>query len=469
MRSAGVRKIANRWLRDAGAASFVVLSLASGCGGSGNALFEDLGPSGGGGSASQGGSGASANSAAGGSDATAGSTRGGSAVAGSSEQGGTGADAGAAAGGALDTGAAGETTSASGSDAGGSGGSGGSGQAGTGGSSACSVVSVPLKPVSPKVMFLVDRSSSMFDIDGEPWAAVRDAALPAMDALDSSLDLGFMAITGTFGKCPMLDELAPSAQNYSAIRDAYVALKRPMTGKSPYMLALTRAGELLDAAPGAGKKYVIFVIDGEPDYCNDGDAQCSIDSVVARLQALRQKGITTLVASLPLSTAGGATQYASAQKSYANAGAGLPTAVVGTSPMGVYYGCNFGDPNWGAEFQASGKPALQALGSYSANPGSAAVTHLDAQSVSSMTTVFRKLFASTKSCVFDLQGSSVALAQASTGIVTLADNALVYAAENGWRMNSATQLELLGGACSSLQAEAEISLQAEFPCAALNP
>ncbi len=61
------------------------------------------------------------------------------------------------------------------------------------------------------------------------------------------------------------------------------------------MLALARAKELLQAGP-TGPRFVILVVDGNPDYCNDGDNLCPVDSTVARIQLLKAAGITTLVA-----------------------------------------------------------------------------------------------------------------------------------------------------------------------------
>ena len=54
-------------------------------------------------------------------------------------------------------------------------------------------------------------------------------------------------------------------------------------------------GAELKGITAPGDKYILFVTDGEPDYCGDGNVLCPPDAVVAELQALKANNITTIV------------------------------------------------------------------------------------------------------------------------------------------------------------------------------
>jgi hypothetical protein len=307
----------------------------------------------------------------------------------------------------------------------------------------------------------------MFDSNAQPWTTLRSAALPLIDAYDATLRIGFLAMAGEAASCPLLDEVAPALGSYSAIAAKYESLGKPTKGESPFMLALSRAGELLNAAPQA-EKFAIFVIDGEPDYCNDGNPLCPIDSTVARIQALRDAGVTTLVAGLPTLSPGAAAQYAAALQSYANAGAGLPVASVGDTVANLYFQCNIGNPpapSWPAEFVASGKPAMQALGSYSANAGAAPVVLLDPADAAGLSSELDKLLSRTKSCRVGLS-KDVQLDAAASGHVTLKGTELVYGED--WTLSATNELTLLGEACTAWQVPSPGALSADFPCAVVS-
>jgi hypothetical protein len=411
-------------------------------------------------------SGASSGGAAtseGGSSASGGNAVNEAGEAGTPHTGGAGASSGGADG-AGEAGVGGDTTQAGAPGAAGNTGEGGSGDGG------CSDNALAWSQRASNVMLLVDRSGTMFDVDSKPWTSVRDAVLPVLDAVDATQSIGFMAVSGEFSSCPLLDEVAPALSNYTPIATQYNALGSPPKGESPFMLALSRAKELLAAAP-AGDAFVIMVIDGQPDYCNDGDDLCPIDSVVSRIQLLRAAGITTFVAGLPIYEGADTAVYAAALQSYANAGAGLPAASVGDTPANIYFRCQGGSstpPSWKADFNASGKPAQQALGAYSASPGSAQVTSLDPTDAASLTTAFSRLFARTQSCSFETTNGKVVLASAESGLVKLGAQKVDYDATNGWHMKSDTVLELVGSACDTLRATPAAQLTIDFPCEAVS-
>lgn len=414
-------------------------------------------------------------SATGGMNATAGmsgSSLGGAAAGTTSGSGGSGTsqageggvpamgEAGATSGGASEGGMAGDTSAQAGS-------TGDAGETGQGGSGdvGCAGQALAWQARPSNVMFLMDRSGTMFDVIAPPWLPVRDAALPVIDVYDGSQNIGFMAMTGELATCPLLDEVAPAPGNYAAIAAKYNALVKPAKGESPFMLALSRAQQLLAAAP-AGDQFVIMVIDGQPDYCGDGNDLCPIDSVVARIQALKTAGITTLVAALPIYTGADTALYTAALQSYANAGVGLPAASAGDTAQNIYFQCN-GVTGWNAEFVASGKPAQQALGAYSASPGSALVTSLNPASPASLTSSFSQLFARTQSCSFEAKNGKVVLASAASGVVKIGGVAVSYDATNGWHMKSDSVVELVGSACDTLRATPAAAVTIDFPCDAV--
>lgn len=344
------------------------------------------------------------------------------------------------------------------------------GQGGSGEPVGCGGQELSWQAQKSNVMLLMDRSGTMFDLNSQPWAGVRDAVLPVIDANDGNENIGFMAMSGETATCPLLDEVAPAAANYAAIASKYNALIKPTKGESPFMMALDRAQQLLAAAP-AGPRFVILVIDGHPDYCNDGDDLCPIDSVVSHLQKLHTAGITTLVAGLPIFQGADTAVYAAALQSYANAGAGAAVASVGETVANIYFRCNSGSatpPSWKAEFVDSGKAAQQALGSYSASPGTTPYTTLTpAAGAQSLTSAFTSLFAKTQSCLFEATNGKVKVASAAQGVVKMNDTTVPYDADNGWQLVGDDSVELVGSACTSLRATPGALVNITFPCDAV--
>jgi len=129
-------------------------------------------------------------------------------------------------------------------------------------------------------------------------------------------------------------------------------------------LALVR--DLLVSDPTDGEKYILFVTDGEPDYCGDGNPLCPVDGVVYQLQELYEQGIKTFV--FGLQTVRSAVP-ASTLQAWANAGAGEPVAYLQRDnqviqPIDIFYQCNpAGDPNsrgWKEDHTAAGRPTSSA-------------------------------------------------------------------------------------------------------------
>jgi hypothetical protein len=250
-------------------------------------------------------------------------------------------------------------------------------------------------------MFVVSRAGSMFLGEPTPWDALRDASLAALKQVEPSAELGFLAVTGETGACPVLEEVAPAPSAYSAIAAKYEALAAPQKGESPFMYGLHRAGELLT---GAGKKYIVFVLNGEADYCSDGFPGCPADSVIAQIQKLHSAGVTTLIASAPGLLVAGEERvaaYEAALQGYANAGAGLPVKSH-TDPATLNLMCtssiDSGGAAWREELDASGKPADATLADYAQTGGDAPYVRLEAGAVTDWTSALSTLLEGIATC-----------------------------------------------------------------------
>jgi hypothetical protein len=231
--------------------------------------------------------------------------------------------------------------------------------AGGGGADSCA---------QPQIMYVISRAGTMFLGEPAPWVAIQEASLAALKSVEGSAELGFLAVTGEADLCPVLEEVAPAPSSYQAIASKYSALAAPQKGESPFMQGLRRAGELLN---GAAEKYIVFVLNGEADFCSDGFPGCATDSVVAAIQELHAAGITTLVVSAPAPLVAGEERvaaYEAALQGYANAGVGLPVESH-TEPTTLNIMCaasiDSGGMAWRAELDASGKPDDATLAVYS--------------------------------------------------------------------------------------------------------
>jgi hypothetical protein len=368
-------------------------------------------------------------------------------------------------------------------------------EGGSGGmAGACQTGGADFVPKVPTVMLLVDRSGTMFVNQGNPWGTLRDGVLPVVKDLNDQVRFGFMAITGEQGSaamCPLLDQVAPADNNYDAVADKYMGLTMPTKGESPGMLGLQRAYEVLSADTTPGDKYVLFVTDGEQDYCGDGNALCPTDSVVYWLQKLKALNVQTMIFGLPLQQGASdqaAATYGAILQAFANAGAGQAVApvVTGTqTALDIYNQCFYGgDANaigWKAEFATAAKvddaatadvDESKTLGNYAALGGTAKVFKPDPTDQTALATEFRKVLAGVKSCSFDI-GGDIKVIQDLLGeahvFIEGAEVPLDLTATNGWYMPTETQIELVGEACNSWRMPEKNKITWDFPCKILVP
>jgi hypothetical protein len=221
---------------------------------------------------------------------------------------------------------------------------------------------------------------------------------------------------------------------------------------------------ILDADTSSGPKYVLFVTDGEPDFCDDSNAVCSIDAVVYELQSLKLGGVSTFVFGLDsrLSTVSGA-----ALQAFANAGAGQgvdPVVTVGPGQQEIYFECQT-QADWKSYYTAAGKTTqIEAAGSY-AGGGTATVYHPDPTQQQALTNLVASTVAGVKSCLFDLApGLTVDLAKLTGATVSIDGQSIPQDAQSGWGMASPTRLVLNGGACNLWRTPNARAIDFQFPC-----
>lgn len=347
--------------------------------------------------------------------------------------------------------------------------------------SGCQHVAVNFVPKIPNVFVLVDRSDSMFTPDNTTqvvsWNPLKAGVLDVIDQLQADVKFGFGAFTGQQGgKCPIFDTIAPALNNAAAIKAIYEPLGRVTgaAGETPVIQVLPLIEGLLAQGGDDGDKYVLFVTDGEPDFCDNGDAKCPVDAVVSGIQKLAEKGIHTIVFGLKssLSNISGDTLQA-----VANAGAGLPVAApfAGQQPKDVCYACQ-AVPGWVAQWTAAGATAdcqtagKETLGAYSPAGGTATVYHPDPADQAALTAQIASVVSGIKSCTFDLGGQiEVNLTLLDQASVSLEGNLVPLSTDNGWRMNTETQLELVGEACTTWRKPESTRIEFNFPCDIIVP
>lgn len=399
-------------------------------------------------------------------------------------------------GGSLGSGSGG-----SGSGTGGRGGSLGSGNggisgSGSGGSGACQTGEFTFAPKVPSVYLVVDRSGSMFqclgtqtpnpcaDRTNSAWGKFQAAVLPVVQSLQADVRFGFVAFTGTDAShgnmCPMLSQqIDPAQNNYAAIMSAYTSLPfRTDTDKweTPTAQTLKLVGGKLMADTAPGDKYILFVTDGQPDYCDDSNSLCAPDSVVGALQTIKAGGVTTIVMGL-LSSINDLP--AGTLDAWANAGAGEQTVAplrTGLDINAFFDQCN-GVAGWHADFLATGKPQTrgQTIGQYAPTAGPTKPYRPDIADQTMLVNQISAALAGVKSCTFDLAEVNstrpirVDPAQLNKASILIEGQTVPLDDANGWRLVGPSQIELTGSACTNWRLPANTHIVFNFPCEIIVP
>ena len=338
----------------------------------------------------------------------------------------------------------------------------------------CAETDVTLSKVVPKVLFLLDQSSSMyfnkFPSGGSNncnpdcrWSVLKDvligpAATPGgvVKQLEAEAELGIqlysatdsdpndgdnsLLTTPTDAVCPRFNGkafngVAFALNNAAAIdaqlRPATVDDDTPTGPAIRAVAGLAADGGVADpkgfaAVATTAPKVIVLVTDGEPALCGESNPSDpgKAEVVLAAQHAYSQK-IRTFVIAI-----GAATPVAQAHfKSVANAGQGKdPTT---------------GDA--GAIEPSTPKQLVDAL---------------------------RQIVLDARTCTFTLNGK-VQAGSEKLGTVTLNGKPVPFddpgLPDEGWHLKNASTLELVGEACKTLKATPNATLSARFPCGAITP
>ena len=251
----------------------------------------------------------------------------------------------------------------------------------------CPHVEVNFVPKIPTIFVLVDRSDSMFVPDSKTqvvsWDPLKTGVLSVVKQLEGQVRFGFGAFTGQQGgMCPIFESIAPALNNATAISGVYPAGRVPgATGETPVIQVLPLVQALLEKPENDGDKYVLFVTDGEPDFCDNGDSKCAMDAVVGGVQKLAAAGIHTLVFGIGSSIISDSGAFLQA---LANAGASLPPTppfAAMTKEQDVCYACKGVQP-WLGQWPTGKMPdcatvGQQTLGAYGTAAANATVYNPD--------------------------------------------------------------------------------------------
>lgn len=375
----------------------------------------------------------------------------------------------------------------------------------------CQEASYSFVPKNPTVYVVVDRSGSMFDCistsNVEPscpdpndtsWTKLKMGVLPVVQMLENQVRFGFTTIAGTNpnpsykGTCPIMEKVAPNLMNYAAISTVYNNLmpgpnstQPGVKFETPTELVLGLVGKDLMADTTPGEKYILFVTDGEPDYCGDGNQLCAPDGVVGQLQTLKAAGITTIVFGIMATAI--QTLAPGVLQAFANAGAGESTLppLRGTNPSinDFYDQCfNTGAPaddaagGWTRSFMAAGKPMMrgQTIGTYAATAGPTKPYQPDITNQAALVNQISSVLAGVKSCTFDLNNVNgkalkVNLQLLGKAHVLIQQMDVPLDDTNGWKMTTESQLELVGTACDQWRQPTSTTIDFQFPCEIIVP
>ena len=370
--------------------------------------------------------------------------------------------------------------------------------------SSCQQKEVMFAVLNPTVYLLVDRSGSMFhcltgdtgsavcgDMTNTSWSNLKNAIEAVLPQLDSQVRFGFTTVWGTDptqgGMCPSLQKMltnnvSPALNNAGPIKTLYDSLIFPPNStqagikfESPISESLGNVTQALVADTDPGSKYIIFITDGQPDYCDDSNSLCAPDSVIWQLQNAKTAGISTIVFGVQTALfdlAPGVLQ------AFANAGAGEATVApvkTGGSTFDFYDQCN-SVTGWAADLTASGKTKARGttLGTYSTPAGPTTPYTPSASDETQLVSQLKMALSGVRSCTYDLPGFTI-----NTSDPTELNGANVYLIDgagnhvplpydstntNGWDMTTPTQLQFYGPACDQVRDMATMGVKFNFPC-----
>lgn len=294
--------------------------------------------------------------------------------------------------------------------------------------SSCVELEVDFERVPPVVMLLIDQSSSMetnFDAGKDRWETIVDTLSDPERSLLSRLqrEVRFgMALyssrNGDQNQCPLLEQVDIALDNFDAMR-ALLAESEPVDD-TPTAESVAAVADLLEQFDAPGERFLILATDGEPDTCEDPDAQNVQGS--ARALAAREASIEAVT------------------DAFAR---GITTRVISV----------------GNEVGADHLKDLAVAGS-GGDVDAEAFTALDTEALEA---AFTAIIGGARSCDFQLEGT-VREADAESGRVLLDGEPLPFGDPDGWAMPDRRTVRLQGAACDALQSASDAAISMSFPC-----
>lgn len=288
---------------------------------------------------------------------------------------------------------------------------------------ACGDRTVDFSSDPPTVLLLIDRSGSMTENFGNDsrWNVARTALVDAENGfvaqLESEIRFGLTMYahpdTGSTSCPSSLEGIDPALDNYDEIAQLYNASEP--SNNTPTAASVRAVTETLKDDTSPGSKVIVLVTDGLPDTCANPDSEdaAAMNASVDAVEAAFDAGIRTYVISV-----GDADNHF---QDLANAGAGLDA---------------------GAKYFA-------------------------ALNQSELTDAFDNIISGVRECIFQLKGE-VSSGSESECSVSINNNSVEFNGENGWRLNTASQMELLGSACETIQ-EGDVTVKVDCPCSSYTP
>jgi von Willebrand factor type A domain len=302
----------------------------------------------------------------------------------------------------------------------------------TGGSAAvCVDLEVNFERVTPTVVLLIDRSGSMtqnFDNGLDRWQTLvqtlTDPQGSLIKKLETSVRFGMALYSSDRGfgngptprQCPVLTNVDISIGNFSNMAAVLGNPANGPNGDTPTAESMAAVAAELTNFAEDGPKSIILATDGDPDTCEDpnaNDDDASKAKSVAAVAAAYAKGISTHIISV------------------------------------------------GDQVTASHLAALAVAGA-GGDVTAKAYTALD---TAALVGAFNQIIGSVRTCDFTLEGT-VEAGDAPRGSVVLDGQPLAYGDANGWVMPDQRTVRLQGSACATVQADAS-GISMSFPCDAI--
>lgn len=343
------------------------------------------------------------------------------------------------------------------------------------GGQGCNDTSVKFERTIPTVALVIDRSSSMTTAygTGNRWDVLKqvllnpDPKMGVLKALEGEIRFGLAMYTSVLSEptCPMLGTVDFALGNFEAINAVYGPAATPSDkGETPTAETIRAVTEKLLANKEPGAKYILLATDGEPDGCGPvRDPNCGQDESVAAVADAYSKGIKTFVIAI------GNEVGQDHLQALANVGQGLQPILGQMKYDWLRYSCNIAPANLKGKYADLVKdPNSQELRVMAPVQTPANATAYRPDDPAALALDLQKVIGTVRDCKFRLQGE-VEMNRGPEGFVAIDGMPVTYNDPNGWKLNSATEVELIGAACAKVQSDDSKGVFISFPCGVFAP